>query len=193
MKEDYFKELRNQKGITLIALIITIIILVILVAVSINAVTNMGIVGHAINGTQEYTRKAKEENTIMKSTEILIENTIEKLNEIQTGEITYTVTITFQNSITPSSWLSTEVFDGWDENAVSIGSMTGPNGSCTVRTNSDKIMLEMCHDAAGAYGGGTNNTNGGVSFVEETFYPVRYYYSLSGDGSIIINGFDWDD
>ncbi len=74
---------RSENGITLIALIITIIILVILAAVSINAVYNMGIVGHAINGTQQYAERAKEENDIMDQTGKKIEDAVSKVKEIQ--------------------------------------------------------------------------------------------------------------
>jgi len=76
----------NQKGITLIALIITIIILVILAAVSIRAVYNMGIVGHAINGTQQYAEGAKAENKMFGDIGSLIDNAVSKIKEIQAGE-----------------------------------------------------------------------------------------------------------
>ena len=46
--------MRNQKGITLVALIITIIILLILAIVSINLVMNGGIIGKAEKGTDSY-------------------------------------------------------------------------------------------------------------------------------------------
>ena len=81
----YMRIKRNEKGITLIALIITIIILVILAAVSIRAVTNMGIVGHAINGTQDYAREAKAENQMLGDTGNFIDNALVKLDNIQNG------------------------------------------------------------------------------------------------------------
>ena len=65
--------------------ILNIIILVILAAVSIRAVTNMGIVGHAINGTQQYATKAKEENDIMDQTGKKIDDAVAKVKEIQNG------------------------------------------------------------------------------------------------------------
>ena len=74
---------KNQSGITLIALIITIIILVILAAVSIRAITNMGIVGHAINGTQDYANASNNENQILGDTGNLIGDTVSRINEIQ--------------------------------------------------------------------------------------------------------------
>ena len=64
--------LRGEKGITLVALIITIIILVILAAVSIAAVTNMKIVDYAINGSQDYARESKREQGEMDNTAALI-------------------------------------------------------------------------------------------------------------------------
>ena len=66
----------KERGITLIALILTIIILVILAAVTINAVTNMGIVGRAVNGAQDYARAAVEENKMLYDTASYIENAL---------------------------------------------------------------------------------------------------------------------
>ena len=78
--------LRKERGITLIALIITIIILVILAAVSIRAVYNMGIVGHAINGTQDYAKGAKAENAMFGDLGNFLDKTLEKLRKVQ-GEV----------------------------------------------------------------------------------------------------------
>ena len=80
--------LKQSKGITLIALIITIIILVILAAVSINAIYNMGIVGHAINGTQQYAQGAKDENAMLDETVTKLEDAVSKVKEIQGGSTT---------------------------------------------------------------------------------------------------------
>jgi len=77
------EKIKNSKGITLIALIITIIILVILAAVSVRAVYEMGIVGYAINGTQQYAEKAKEENQMLDETGRRIEDAVAKAKEIQ--------------------------------------------------------------------------------------------------------------
>ena len=76
---------KSDKGITLIALIITIIILVILAAVSIRAVYNMGIVGHAIDGTQKYASESKREEEEMGKTGNTIDSALAKLKDIQGG------------------------------------------------------------------------------------------------------------
>lgn len=73
---------RNDKGITLVALIITIIILVILAAVSISAVYNSKIVDYAVNGATGYAGEAIKENEIMSGTESLIDSTVKKIEYI---------------------------------------------------------------------------------------------------------------
>ncbi len=60
--------LRTEKGITLVALIITIIILVILAAVAITTAYETGIVGYAMNGTRTYAESGVNENKIMNNT-----------------------------------------------------------------------------------------------------------------------------
>ena len=72
----------KERGITLIALIITIIVLVILAAVSIRAAYNMGIVGYAVNGTQDYAKAAKEEEKTMQNTETMIDRALDKISEV---------------------------------------------------------------------------------------------------------------
>ena len=57
--EDLIKD--NQKGITLIALIITIIVMLILVAVAVRAAVNSGLFGHAKNATQGWSNAERDE------------------------------------------------------------------------------------------------------------------------------------
>ena len=63
------KKSHTQKGITLIALIITIVVLLILAVVTINAIQGDGIIQYAKNASDEYTKKADEEQTILSSLE----------------------------------------------------------------------------------------------------------------------------
>ena len=77
---------RNDAGITLVALIITIIILVILAAVSISAVYNSKIVDYAVNGATDYAGEAVKENEIMSGTESLIDSTVKKIEDILGGK-----------------------------------------------------------------------------------------------------------
>ena len=73
MKKD---SLKNEKGITLIALIITIIILVILAAISLRAAFETGIIDFSVKGAENYVKKAEEENKIISETESFIESII---------------------------------------------------------------------------------------------------------------------
>ena len=70
------KKSRMEKGITLVALIITIIVLLILAMVTINAVMDDGIIRHAKHATNEYEKKTDEENTILDSYLAKIEENI---------------------------------------------------------------------------------------------------------------------
>lgn len=54
--------LKNQKGITLVALVITIVILIILATVSITLAFNGGLVGHAESGADAYKAAAEDES-----------------------------------------------------------------------------------------------------------------------------------
>ena len=56
--------MKKERGITLIALIITIIIMLILVAVTVSIIINSGIIGKAQTGTQETRRAYDEESRI---------------------------------------------------------------------------------------------------------------------------------
>ena len=57
------KRTKTQKGITLIALIITIVVLLILAAVAISSITNEGILNYAKNAAQGYNNAATNEQT----------------------------------------------------------------------------------------------------------------------------------
>lgn len=56
--------MRKNKGITLVALIITIIIILILVAVSVNVLVKSNLIGTAENAANKYSKSAKEEENI---------------------------------------------------------------------------------------------------------------------------------
>lgn len=58
--------MKNQNGITLIALIITIIVMLILVAVTVTTAVQSGLFGHAGNATKEWKEKEGQEQNIDK-------------------------------------------------------------------------------------------------------------------------------
>ncbi len=57
--------MRKDKGITLVALIITIIVLLILAVVTISAVNEGSLFLHANNAATAYSEKASEENALI--------------------------------------------------------------------------------------------------------------------------------
>ena len=67
------EKLEKQKGITLIALIISIIVMLILAAVSINIIINQGIITKSKTASDKYNQKAEEEQENLTSWEQLIE------------------------------------------------------------------------------------------------------------------------
>jgi len=58
--------MKNQKGITLIALVITIIVMLILVAVSISVALNGGLFNHAANATAKTNQEMTKEKELDK-------------------------------------------------------------------------------------------------------------------------------
>ena len=67
------KKLKTQKGITLIALIITIVVLLILAAVAIGAVQDSNIVGYAQNAAGGYDKAKGDENNTISDMEKILE------------------------------------------------------------------------------------------------------------------------
>ena len=59
--------MKAEKGITLVALVITIIVLLILAMVTVRIVLNSNIIDHANNAATLYTQKQEEENTALQS------------------------------------------------------------------------------------------------------------------------------
>ena len=76
---------QQERGIILIALIITIIVLVILAAVTIKAVYESNIVGYAINGATNYAEESKRENEILDQTASILESAIAKYDDEDKG------------------------------------------------------------------------------------------------------------
>lgn len=58
--------LKSSKGITLVALVITIILLLILAGVTISIALNTDILGHAQEAAERYQNEAEKENAMLK-------------------------------------------------------------------------------------------------------------------------------
>ena len=86
--------LREEKGITLVALIITIIVLIILAAVTIMTLTNDNFIGTAMNGTQNYANAQHYES---QEIEKAFQQFSKAVSNIQSIEASWAATTTLPN------------------------------------------------------------------------------------------------
>ena len=86
---------KQNKGITLVALVITIIVLIILAAVSINAIINQGLIENAKTAADDYEEEAKREQSALAQLEQEFENL--KGSWVQQVNADGTITITNKN------------------------------------------------------------------------------------------------
>ena len=96
---------KKEKGITLVALILTVILLVILSLVGISVVYNSRIIEFAINGTMKYGQEGINENKVLEGTEDLIESVVDNIKDI--GKIP-TPIITIPEANGENGWHNTE-------------------------------------------------------------------------------------
>ena len=77
--------LRQEKGITLVALIITIIILIILAAVSVGAIAQSGLLDLAGKSTENFSQHIKYENEFMNKWEGYAANFEKNIRALTSG------------------------------------------------------------------------------------------------------------
>ncbi len=75
--------LRAEKGITLVALIITIIVLIILAAVTIISIQDSKLINTAINGTINYAGAQSNEVLMVNNISDKLDDTINKIDAMQ--------------------------------------------------------------------------------------------------------------
>ena len=152
-------KLEKERGITLIALIITIIILVILAAVSIRAVTNMKVVDYAVNGAENYAKAGKAENKTLDDTVSFIDEAVEKVNKAANGT-DYSAEIFAEIE-------SENVYDVWNQTlTLSDGTKAVPLGPSFT---ADETYY-LCDGKV--YKVSFNNDNGMVTGASETSKSV---------------------
>ena len=86
------KKIKKEKGITLVALIVTIVILLILAGISISTLTNTGIFGKAKEAQKVSENAEKEQKNILSEYEDEIYNNtstskVEKVSDSKPGEL----------------------------------------------------------------------------------------------------------
>lgn len=66
--------MKEQKGITLVALVITIVILIILAGIAIGSLTNYNIFNRAKNARNDYKASQNNEEEFLKNADAYVEN-----------------------------------------------------------------------------------------------------------------------
>lgn len=120
--------MKKQKGITLVALVVTIVILVILTGISISALTNQGIFAQAKYSVEKY--KNAQENEL-RSLDILeneinesqiIQKPVNKLEvALEKTQIEVRETTILSITVKPDDAYNKEVEISYDETKISIG------------------------------------------------------------------------
>ncbi len=166
------KRIQENKGITLIALVVTIVVLIILATVSINAVLGQnGIIGKAKQAKESYEKSAKAEDTAMQ--ELL--NEMAEYDTNGGGSDTPTNPTAGTTVTKPGTWTSTEVTPIADGNG---GTVPLPNGFYYVGgdINTGLVISDKQNDTMNASG-----TSMGNQFV---WIPV------SGEADLARTAFD---
>ena len=182
------KKLRMEKGITLVALIITIIVLLILAVVTINAVKDDGIIRHAKNATSKYEEKADEENTILDSYLAKIEENIPGGSSSGATNVTWKDngdgTITSSNGVTLKigDYVDYDPTLGAKESDLKYTSLADKSGA-----DSNQEFDAATYKNAGYGWRVLGVENGKVRLISEEFvgpgtytYSNRTYYNLKG-------------
>ena len=97
--------IQKERGITLVALILTVILLVILSAVGISVVYNSRIIEFAINGTMKYGQEGINENKVLEGTGNLLDSVVENIKDI--GKVP-TPVISILEADGENGWYKTE-------------------------------------------------------------------------------------
>ena len=82
-------KLKEEQGITLVALIITIVVLLILAIVSIGAVSDSNIIAYAQNAAQDYNTAKEEQEVLLREYETEIEKHLPNNNITKVGVKAY--------------------------------------------------------------------------------------------------------
>ena len=132
---NYLTHTKNSKGITLVALVITIIILLILAGISISALTNQGIFGKAQQAKQEAENAQRNE-------EAILANYFEQMNVISEKTLGENESVT-QVGVEPSTATTHTakiITYNWDE-LSNIAKSISNNSTITNNTLEIKVKL----------------------------------------------------
>ena len=156
-------KLNKNKGITLIALIITIIILLILAGISISALTQTGLFSRAKQAEQLSKEKQEEENTTLET----YENEIDKYLEKNSGE-------------TPSEPKEIKLVDKLNDGTIKIGDYIKYTPDTV--TSTDKSYTDLLSNLT-TYSGNTDSTKNTTSTLTQEKLNWRVL-DVTDDGQV---------
>ena len=157
------KKLKKSKGITLIALIITIIILLILAGISISALTQTGLFSRAKQAEQKSKYAQEEENSTLGT----YENEINKYLDKNSGE-------------TPSEPKEIKLVDKVKDGTIKIGDYVKYTPDTV--TNTDKSYTDLLSNL-GTYSGNTDSTKNTSSTLTQEKLNWRVL-DVTDDGQV---------
>ena len=110
---------KNENGITLVALIITIIVLIILAAVSINAILSSNFINLATQGTINYAEAQVDEEKKLDNVAKLLGDTINSIASME-GKSPVDPSKPGENPSLPSNWEENKVYAVESEDGITI-------------------------------------------------------------------------
>ena len=98
------KNLKNERGITLVALVITIIVLLILAIVSVKILTDSSIIGHANNAVTAYGAAQSAEETSVTDAVSKMDDYASKIGKNESSSTWYTVSCKTAQELSALDW-----------------------------------------------------------------------------------------
>ena len=100
------KKIKSQKGITLIALILTIVVLIVLGSVAISSIQNEGILSYAENAANKYNQAQREEQGVLGGYVEILQQHSAKVKKI--SFVILETTYYAEEGMTWEEWLESE-------------------------------------------------------------------------------------
>lgn len=162
------KKYKNEKGITLVALVITIIVLLILATISIQSLTNTGLFGKAKEATEKYREAEEKEKIQMELYYAQINKNTNGASTNQIGENLYD-----KNVENGSKWHIIVINDS--KKIYGTGWTYIPKGSTISDTKTNKTWLI------------NNSSQEIIKLEDETFTDLSYKTAVGTTEGLIFN------
>ena len=149
--------MKKQRGITLVALLITIVVLVILAGISIASIQNNNIIGQADSAATQFKEEQKSENTFIASYDSILEkynnnnnkNTIDSNNTNNNSTTYFTIKETSSGRTTTYNFVAGQTWNEYIQNSDKFNPYFGNNiyyehsseVACAIQINGKSVHL----------------------------------------------------